>query len=174
VRIARFLHAAEDEYQGHGGKQRVHPEDPLPTRQRNDHPADDRSKTKPDAENDAPRAERAGALRSFVELVRKDRHLAYQHHAAARTLQQTRDDQRRYALRESANQRRDAEQRNPDHKYPSAAVSVRKGARRHQHGRYCERVGVHDPLHAFEVAVQKPFECGQDHRHAGDFEAEHQ
>ena len=35
-------------------------------------------------------------------------------------------------------------------------------------------VRVHDPLHTVEIAMQHVFERRQDHRHARDFEAEHQ
>lgn len=56
---------------------------------------------------------------------------------------------------------------------PLAPIPICQCAGGHQHRGAGDSVGIHDPLHIFEIAAQNRFKSGQDCRYARDFQAEH-
>jgi hypothetical protein len=106
--------------------------------------------------------------------MRKDRRTADQYRPAARTLQESRGDQRPDAVGQAADQRSEPEQDQADDEDALASIAVAQRADRHQHRGAGERVGIHDPLHLREIRMQLALQRRQDHRHAGYLQTEHQ
>src|SRR5581483_7162874 len=109
LRISRFVHASQRQYERNEGKQHVDQKHPLPTQKRSNSPADDWTKAQADTKDDAPPAESDRALMPAVELVGEHGNLTDQHGASARALQKPRHDERRDIRGHPAYQRGEAE-----------------------------------------------------------------
>jgi hypothetical protein len=106
--------------------------------------------------------------------VRQNRELADHHRPGAHALDETSRDQQGRVFSQPAGQRGQAKQPQAQHQHASPAKAVGQRAGSHQYAGAGQGVGVHDPLGILETRAQLLFQRGQDHRHAGDFQAEHQ
>ncbi len=149
-------------------------EDPFPTRRRDDAAADDRSEPQPYAENNAPPGEGRTPGSGALKLVGENGDLADQHDAARDALEETSADQDGDVMGDPAHEGGQAEGDHADQKQTLAAKAIGQGACSHQHGGDRDRIGVHDPLELDEVGAERAFKRGQDDRHAGNLQAEHQ
>ena len=95
-------------------------------------------------------------------------------HATANALDKPRDNQCGGAVGQPTHQRSHGKYPQAQHQHASTAKAVGQCACRHQHAGAGQGVGVHDPLGVLETGAQLLFQGGQDDRHAGNFQAEHQ
>ncbi|KAI1693929.1 hypothetical protein DdX_20398 [Ditylenchus destructor] len=174
LRIAGFGDGARGDGQRQDRDRGMDEKDPFPAGQRNDRAPDERAEAKADARHHPPGREGAAAVARILELVREERDRADQHCPARQPLKEPPGDQQRHTIGKAAKHGGGAKGRDTDHEDTLAAEAVRKRSGRHQHRGAGERIGVHDPLKALKVAMKGPFQAGQDHRHAGDLQPEHQ
>jgi hypothetical protein len=173
-RVAGLLHADAQQSQSDQGEWHMHQEHPAPIRDGQDQRTHHRPETQAHTGDHAPHRKGPRPRRRFAELVRQDRELADHHRPGTHALDKTRRNQRGGIIGQPTGQRRQPEYPQAQHQHAPPTKAIGQSARRHQHAGAGQGVGVHDPLGVLEAGAQLLFKGGQDDRHAGNLQPEHQ
>jgi len=139
-----------------------------------EHAAEDRPQGQAQAEHRAPDAQGPGALAPVGDRIRDDRQGHRVEHGAAHGLHDPEQHEPSQAGGDTAQQRAEGEQAEPELEDPAPAEPVRGRAGEHQQAGQDERVGVDGPLQAADRGVQVSLDRRQRDVHDGGVEAHDQ